>query len=264
MAPKFNISDSERLILVCKVVPTLFIGSVIWLISELIFGTVFTRIIIPGEIFFAIYIPMNIANVILFIFFYFICRKGNIILSILLYFLFAFCAGIIIVPISNMTVLDQGLRIYVHAFVSLAMGGTAIVLILALVLKDRYFNKDYLWSNLIIFGLGLLTMSIVFIVIYQITNYILIIISIVVLIIIALLVMFYGASLTKKVKEEYWMVIVFRVLASLLLFSFLVLLVLIIILLAIASEGNLDLSGLGGWSSGSKRKEKKVNPMYKE
>jgi len=257
MTPKFNLTDSQRIIFRNKILPTIFAGSIIWLISELIFGSIFTKVSIPGELFFAIYIPMIIVDIVMYIFFYFLSKKGDIVFGIIMYFLFAICAGIITVPISILTVLDVNLRIYVHGFVSLVMAGGAIVFIIALLLQDRFFTKEYLWINVLMFVLGIFLMSLAFILIYQILNIILMVISIVVLTIISLLVLLYGASLTRKVKDDNWIAVVFQVLQSLLIFSFLVFLVFIIILIAIASDGDFDLTGLGNISGGSRSKSSK-------
>jgi hypothetical protein len=257
MTPKFNLNDSQRIIFKNKILPTIFAGSVIWLISELIFGSIFTKVSIPGELFFAIYIPMIIADIVLYITFYFLSKKGNVVFAIIMYFLFAICAGIITVPISILTVLDVNLRIYVHGFVSLVMAGGAIVFIIAMLLQERFFTKEYRWVNVLMFILGIFLMAIAFILIYQIRNIILMIISIVVLTIITSLVLFYGASLTRKVQGDNWIGVVFRVLQSLLIFSFLVFLVFLTFLLMIASEGDFDIAGLGDISGSSRSRSSK-------
>ena len=257
MNPKFNLNDSQRIVFKNKVLPTIFAGSVIWLISELIFGSIFTKISIPGELFFAIYIPMIIADAVLYIVFYFLSRKGNVVFSIIMYFLFAVCAGIITVPISILTILDVNLRIYVHGFISLVMAGGAIVFIVALLLQERFFTREYRWVNVLMFILGIFLMAIAFILIYQIRNMILMIISIVVLTIITLLVLLYGASLTRNVEGDNWIKVVFYILQSLLIFSFLVFLVLIMIILIILSEGDFDITGIGNLSGSSRSKSSK-------
>ncbi len=257
MTQKFSLTDSQQKIFKNKVLPTIFIGSVIWLASELIFGSFFTKVYIPGEIFFAIYIPMIIANIILYIFFYSVSKKGNMLLGVIIYFLFAICAGIITVPISIISVLDVSLRIYVHGFISLVMAGGAIVYILALVLKDHFFKKAHLLLNLLMFILGIALMSIIFILIYSISNLILIIISISVLTIITLLILLYGAYLTRKIKDDNWIPVVFQLLQALLVFSFLIFLVVIMILVIFASEGDFDISGIVNWSGRDVRLSKR-------
>ena len=263
MPSEYSLSNSERKILVNKVLPVLFVGSLIWLASELLFGTIFTHIAFPPDTVLIIYILMSILNGILLLLFFFISQKGNTILGIILYFTFAFTAGIIAVPISMSTVWDIHLRIYVHAFVSLVFAGTVIVLIMGLVFKKNFFKKGYFWYHVLIFGIATLIVMIIFILIYSVQNIILITIALAFLILTIVLITLYGIKLTKKIKEDYWIYIVFRVIGSLLFFSFLVIIILIVFAISVVlAEGDIyigDISG-GGAPSG-KRKGKKKIPM---
>ena len=261
MPGKYILTDSEREVFLKKVLPTMFIGSLIWLVSELIFGYYFTTVSFPPDLLIIIYIIMNVLNVILFIMFFLLSRKKQHELAILAYFTFAFSAGIIFVPISMMVVLEITLTIYVHAFVSLAVGGTAVVLLLGLFLKERFLAEgNFLYHFFFTLG-GLFVVLLVFLLVFTVTNIYLIITSVIILIIVASLVLLYGAASTKKVKEEYWVFIVFRVVGFLLLFSFiLIITIIIIVVLLVLSEGDFDLGGFGGWGGSGSTKKKKKTP----
>jgi len=256
---RYILKDSEREVFLKKVIPTLFIGSLIWLISEIIFATFYTKIPMSAEIAVIIYIIMNIFNALLFILFFKFARDGQTQIALLCYFTFAFSAGIIAVPISMLVLWEIPLSPYVHAFVSLSVGGTVVTLLLGYALKDRFLAGGNFWYHFLFTALGSLGILIVFILVFSVTNWILMIIASIYLIIVALLVLLYGASSTTKVKEEYWVFIVFRILGYLLIFSFLLIITLIIIALMIASEGDFDLGGgyIGGGSSLSKKKKQK-------
>ena len=260
MPGKYILTDSEREVFLKKVLPTMFIGSLIWLVSELSFGYYFTTVAYPPDLLLIIYIIMNVLNVILFIMFFLLSRKKQHELAILAYFTFAFSAGIIFVPISLIVVLDITLSTYVHAFVSLAVGGTFVVLLLGLILKERFLAEGNFWYHFFFTLGGSFVVLLVFLLAFGVRNIYLIITSIVILIIVALLVLLYGAASTKKVKEEYWVFTVFRIVGYLLLFSFvLVITIIIIVVLLVLSEGDFDLGGFSvGGGSGSTKKKKKT------
>jgi hypothetical protein len=261
MPGKFILTDSEREVFLKKVLPTMFIGSLIWLISELIFGYYFTTIAYPPDLLLIIYIAMNILNVILFLMFFLLSRKKHHELAILAYFTFAFSAGIIFVPISMIDILGYSLSTYVHAFVSLAVGGTAVVLLLGLILKERFLAEGYFEYHFLFTLGGSFIVLLVFLLVFRVTNIYLITASIIILIIVALLVLLYGATSTKKVKEEYWVFITFRILGYLLIFSFvLIITIIIIIVLIVLSEGDFDFGGFGGGGGSGSTKKKKKSP----
>jgi len=262
MIEKYILTDSEREVFMKNVLPTIFIGSLIWLISELTFAIYYIQIITSPDIALFLYIIMNIFNAILFLLFFIYARKGQTIMALIAYFTFAFSAGIIAVPISMIVLWEISLSTYVHAFVSLSVGGTAVIIFLGIVLKERFLAGGNFWYHFLFIALGSLGILIIFFLIFGVTNWILMIIAAIILIIVALLVLLYGAATTKKVKEEYWAFIVFRILGYLMIFSFLLIIVVIIILLVIASEGDFDFGGGGfvdvGGSSTKKKKKKSI------
>ena len=260
---KYVLNDSEREIFLKKILPTIFIGSLIWLISEIVFAMYYTKMTISPEIAIFIYVIMNVFNAVLFVMFYIFARDGQTTIALISYFTFAFSAGIIAVPISMLVLWEISLSTYVHAFVSLSVGGAAVIILLGYALKDRFLAGENFWYHFLFTTLGSVGILIVFILIFSVTNWILILIASIILIIIALLVLLYGATSVKKVKEEYWVFSVFRILGFLLIFSFLLIIILIIIALIIASEGDFDPGGgfgggVGGSSSSKKAKKKSM------
>ena len=104
--------------------------------------------------------------------------------------------------------------------------------------------------------------NIIFIVIFNIQNFLLTIpISLAYILITSLVLMFWGVRTVKKVKNDNWIYALFKILGILLialaLAVVIVIIVLIIIALAIICEGNLDLGGLGSGSGGGLGKKKK-------
>ena len=121
---------------------------------------------------------MNILNVILFLMFFLLSRKKQHELAIVAYFTFAFSAGIIFVPISMIELLGYSLSTYVHAFVSLAVGGTAVVFILGLILKERFLAGGHFWQHFFFTLGGSFIVLLVFLLVFRVTNIYLIIASI--------------------------------------------------------------------------------------
>lgn len=258
MITRFGFTDSERKLLIYKTFPILFFGSVVWLFSQILFNYVFvTQTIFTREFFLIFYIVMIIVNGALFFLFYFFARNGNTYLGIILYVLFAFTAGTIPVPISMIIVLDQALKTYVNAFVSLVFGGTLIILIMGYILKTNFYKKKYILYHVLIFGTGTACLEILFLVIYEVSNPILIAVSTLVMITAAIVVLFYGISLSSKMKEDYWIYIVFRIILSLLLLSLIFLIVVVLLILTMIVQDDLVLDGLFYSSSGGKTKKNK-------
>lgn len=251
MTSKYILTDSKRTVFLQKVMPTIFIGSLIWLISEILFGIVFTEIASLLDIG-AIYVIMVILNAILFVIFYVVSRKGKNISGLIIYFMFAFTAGVLSVPIF---IWLSDFSIYVHVFVSLAVWGTAIILIIGLILKDKFLTAGYFWLQFLLIAIGIILVLLFYIFVMAITNWIVILISMIYLISISLIIMLYGTIMTKKIKDDFWIFIAFRILCFLLIFVVIILIVVLIIAAAIA--GADAIGGSGGWSSSGKKKKKK-------
>lgn len=254
---RYTLTPSQRNVFLHKILPTMLVGSIIWLISEIIFSAIFIEIEFT-QVFLAFYIVMVIIEVIFFILLYFISRENKTDLALLFFFLFSFIAGILSLPIIIVTeFLPQ-----VHMFVSLSVGALLITCFIGLILRDKYFAKGYLWAHIGLFLIGTALVEIVFILIFDIQNYLLTIpISLSYILIVALTSMFYGSKVVQKKENEPWMLSFYKIegvlLLSLIIAIVVVIIVLILLGLGIACGGSdLDFSGFGGGRSKSKKKTK--------
>jgi FtsH-binding integral membrane protein len=255
---KYILEPPQRKVFIEKILPTLLIGSIIWLIGEIVFSYFFSEAQLTGA-FLVFYISMIVVDAVLFLLLYFVAKSNKVLLGLLIFFLFCFIAGIISIPIVIFTeYLPQ-----VHMFVSLAVGANLIVYLMALSLRDRYFAKGYIWAHIGLFIFGFLIVEIVFIIIFSIGNYLLTIpITFAYICVVVLTVMFYGAKAVKKADKIPWLLVAYKIIGMLLLVIILamvfVAIVLIIIALAIICGGaGGDLSGIGSIGSGSSKKKKK-------
>jgi len=255
---RYTLTPSQRNVFLQKILPIMLLGSIIWLISEIIFSTIFIEIEFT-QVFLVFYIVMVITEVILFILLYFVSRENkNTDLALLIFFLFSFVAGILSLPIIMVTeFLPQ-----VHMFVSLSVGALLITCFIGLILRDKYFAKGYLWAHIGLFLIGTTLVEIVFILIFNIQNYLLTIpVSLSYILIVALTTMFYGSKVVQKKENEPWMLSFYKIegvlLLSLIIAIVVVIVVLILLGLGIACGGSdLDFSGFGGGRSKSKKKTK--------
>ena len=255
---KYILEPSQRKVFIEKILPTLLIGSIIWLIGEIVFSYFFSEAQLTGT-FLVFYISMIVADVVLFLLLYFVAKANKILLGLIIFFLFCFIAGIISIPIVIFTeFLPQ-----VHMFVSLAVGANSIVYVIALTLRHRYFAKGYIWAHVVLFIFGFLLVEIVFIIVFNIQNYLLTIpITFAYICVVALTVMFYGSKAVKKADKISWLLVAYKILGLVLLAIFLAIVFVVIVLIIIALAiicGDADISGLsfaGGGSSKKKKKEK--------
>lgn len=253
---KYILEPSQRKVFIEKILPTLLIGSVIWLIGEIVFSYFFSETQLTGT-FLVFYISMIIVDAVLFLLLYFVAKSNKILLGLIIFFLFCFIAGIISIPIVIFTeFLPQ-----VHMFVSLAVGANSIVYIIALALRHRYFAKGYIWAHVVLFIFGFLLVEIVFIIVFNIQNYLLTIpITFAYICVVVLTVMFYGSKAVKKVDKISWLLVAYKILGMMLLVIFIAIIFVVIILIIIAlaiicGEANGDLGSLS-WSGTSKKKKK--------
>jgi len=257
---KYILEPSQRKVFIEKILPTLLIGSIVWLIGEIVFSYFFSKTQLTGT-FLAFYISMIVVDAVLFILLYFVAKSNKILLGLLIFFLFCFIAGIISIPIIIFTeYLPQ-----VHMFVFLAVGANSVVYIIALTLRYRYFAKGYIWAHVVLFIFGFLLVDIVFIIVFNIQNYLLTIpITFAYICVVALTVMFYGSKAVKKVDKIPWLLVAYKILGMLLLVILLALVFVVIVLLIIAlaiicGDANINLGSLswaGGGTSKKKKKEK--------
>jgi len=252
----YILQPPQRKVFIDKILPTLLIGSIIWLIGEILFSYFFSEAQLTGT-FLAFYISMIIVDAVLFLLLYFVAKSNKILLGLIIFFLFCFIAGIISIPI----VIYSEFLPQVHMFVSLAVGANSIVYIIALALRHRYFAKGYIWAHVVLFIFGFLLVEIVFIIVFNIQNYLLTIpVTFAYICVVALTVMFYGSKAVKKADKIPWLLVAYKILGMLLLVIFVaiifVAIVLIIIALAIiCGEAGVDFPNLGG--SGRRKKKKK-------
>ncbi|MFX0031038.1 MAG: hypothetical protein ACFE8E_00355 [Candidatus Hodarchaeota archaeon] len=255
---KYLLTLSQRKIFQLKILPILLIGSLIWLSGEIIFSFVFIEFEFT-VIFLTIYIFAIILEGVLFLLFYFVSKANKTYLGLSIFFIFCFIAGIISLPIIMLT----GFLLQVHMFLTLTVGATILVSLVAYSLRDKYFAKGYLWAHIIIFLIGLAVFEILFIIIFDIQNFLLTIpITLAYLLTASLVIMFYGAKAVQKNETKPWIFILYKVegilLLALIIAVVIVVVILIIIVLAIiCGDTNVSLGDLG-IGGGSRKKKKKV------
>jgi len=254
---KYILEPPQRKVFIEKILPTLLIGSIIWLIGEIVFSYFFSEAQLTGT-FLAFYISMIVVDAVLFLLLYFVAKSNKILLGLLIFFLFCFIAGIISIPI----VIYSEFLPQVHMFVSLAVGANSIVYIIALSLRDRYFAKGYIWAHIGLFIFGFLIVEIVFIIVFDIQNYLLTIpITFAYICVVVLTVMFYGAKAVKKADKIPWLLVAYKILGLMLLVIFIAILFVVIVLIIIAlaiicGDANINLGSLS-WAGGGTSKKKK-------
>jgi hypothetical protein len=255
---KYILEPSQRKVFIEKILPTLLIGSIIWLIGEIVFSFFFSEAQLTGT-FLVFYFSMIIVDAVLFLLLYFVAKANKILLGLIIFFTFCFIAGIISIPI----VIFTELLPQVHMFVSLAVGANSIVYIIALTLRYRYFAKGYIWAHVVLFIFGFVLVEIVFIIVFNIQNYLLTIpITFAYICVVALTVMFYGSKAVKKAEKIPWLLVAYKIIGMMLLVIILaivfVVIVLIIIALAIiCGEAGINFGGFGGAGGGKSKKKKK-------
>ena len=253
---KYRINSVQRKALIGKIYPLLLVGSLVWLSGEYLFSEyLFSDLDLTG-LNLVYYIIIVIVEANLFISFFFASRYNKTLLSILFFITLCFLLGILSLPIVIFTeFLPQ-----VHMFVSLSVGANIIVNFITLILRDKYFSKGYIWAHILLFLVGCAIIEIVFIVIFNIHNFLLTIpISLAYILIVSLILIFYGVRTVSKVEDDNWIYALFKILGMLLLALVLavivVVIVLLIIALAIATDGAVDFGGLGGGGGGKKKKK---------
>ena len=242
---KFIFTPPQRTIFLQKVLPAILAGSIIWLISEVTFSSIFIEIEF-NEIFLIFYICMIIAEVFLFTMLYVASKNNKPFLGLFFFFMFSFIAGILSLPIVMITqFLPQ-----VHMFVSLSFGAILITGFIGLILRENYFAEGYAWAHVILFIIGTVLVEIIFILVFDIHNFLLTIpVSLAYILIVALTTMFYGSRAVQKNEKEPWMLIFFKIeailLLSLIIAIVIAVVVLIIIIIAILLEdSDIDLTSI--------------------
>ncbi len=258
---KYQITPIQRKILIGKIYPVLLLGSIVWLSGEYLFSFLFSDLDLTGRNL-LVYIIIVIVEVNLFVAFFFSSKNNKTILSISIFIVLCFLLGILSLPIVIFTEFIP----QVHMFVSLSVGANLIVNFLTLILRGRYFSKGYIWAHILLFLVGCAIIELVFIVIFNIQNFLLTVpISLAYILVISLILIFYGVRTVTKVENEKWIYTFFKILALLLVVLVLAVVVVVIVLLivvfVIATDGAFDASGLGGGGGGTGRKKRKKSKI---
>ncbi|MFX1492704.1 MAG: hypothetical protein ACFFBZ_00315 [Promethearchaeota archaeon] len=233
------------------------IGSIIWLASEIFFDLIFGEFDFNFS-FLIVYVSMIVLEVNLFIVFYFVSKKDKTNAGLIVFFTFCYVAGILSLPIIIFTEFLPQVRM----FITLTFGAEIIICMIGFVLRENYFAKGYLWAHIILFLVGIAVVEFIFIIIFNIQNFLLTIpVTLAYISIVSLTIMFYGSKAVQKTEKGSWIYTFFKVEAILLLALIvsiiIVVVVLIFIIIAIAvGDSNINLSGLT-WGSGTRRKKEK-------
>jgi len=252
---KYRIDEKQRKYLIGKIYPILLLGSLVWLSGELLFSYLFSDLEFTG-LNLIYYIIVLIVEANLFVLFFLTSKYNKTLLSFLLFITICFLLGILSLPIIVFTEFIP----QVHMFVSLSVGANLIVNFMILFLRNKFFSKGYVWTHILLFLVGCAIVEIVFIVIFNIHNFLLTIpISLAYILIVSLILIFYGVRTVSRVEDDNWIYALFKILGMLLLALVLavvvVVIVLLIIALAIATDGAVDFGGLGGGGGGTKKKK---------
>jgi len=259
----YILDDAQRAIFVRKILPTLLMGSLLWLLGELLSSWYFSDIEL-SPFYLVIYITFLAIEVFLYFGFLIASKREKTLLVFLLYGIFSYGAGFITLPVVIYTeFLPQ-----VHMFVSLSIGATAIVFLMGLALRNKYFAKGYLWAHIFLYLLGILIVEIIFIYIFNIHNFLLTVpISIAYICVVALVIMFYGAKVMKKDQRTYDQIWLYKfvkiqgiLIIALIIAVVVVIIVLIIIVLAIiCGDSSVDFGNVSWSGSGTSKKKKDKN-----
>ncbi|MHA1193714.1 MAG: hypothetical protein ACTSP9_15730 [Promethearchaeota archaeon] len=258
----YTLNDSQRSIFGRKILPTLLMGSVLWLLGEVLSSMYFSDIQM-SPFYIVIYIAIVIIEGLLYLGLFFASKRENTVLVILLYGIFSYGVGFMTLPIVIYTeFLPQ-----VHMFVSLSVGATAIVFLMALLLRNKYFAKGNVWAHIFIYLLGILVVEIIFIYVFNIQNFLLTIpITMSYICVAALVIMFYGAKVMRKDESDDWLHKFVKIQSILILALIIAMVVVIIVLIIIALAiicGESGGADFGDWSwagssSGTKKKKEKI------
>jgi hypothetical protein len=230
---KLILNPSERKVLLSKIYPVSFCGSIIWLGGELLFGWLFTTfhyLSINYVLILIIMIPVNIS---LFIISYISAKKRKNVLGTVIFCIFAFTSGIFSVPI---IMIIGNFNLYLYGIFSVGLGSMIIVFIISAIMSNKYFSKGYFWHHLILFIIGVFLIELILISALGITSLFTITLSVICLIYTTVAFMLGGAILAKKIKEEYWLFWALNILILLFFYLFIFFLIIILILIFIFLE----------------------------
>ena len=254
--PGYVLNENQRNIFLKRILPTLFSGSIIWLVAELVFSYTFQNVDLSG-LFLIIYIVAIIGEVGLFIAIYFLSKNDKKVISLFLYLIFSYLAGLVSLPIAIYTeFLTQ-----VHMIVSLTVGANLIIILMGFILKQKFFAGGHFWEHFFIYLIGLALVEVMFIIVFNIHNFLLTIpLTLGYICTIALPIMFYGAKVIRKNDEAPWIFMFAKIQGLMLLSLIIAVIIVVFVLLIIAlfilgGNGNIDLSGIS-ITGGSKRKKK--------
>lgn len=255
-----------------KVFPVICIGSLIWFLSSFLFNFIFFKafdlietsyvkenIKYPLQGFLIFYVLMCIAIITLFIILYFVSRAKKKLSAMIIYFVIAFNAGIIGVPI---LLWNRYLIVYVHSFVSLTLGAALVIFLMGIILRNKFFAEGYnVWLHFLIFGICNLVVLLIFIFIFELTNWIIMLLIFLYLFVMSFVVIFCGIGRAEDLNENRWMLIVWGVLALFMGIFIFIVFVIVIITISLVSQGeiNLNFGHIDVFYRGKSKKKKKKN-----
>lgn len=262
---KYILSPSQREIFIKNVLPIILVSNIIWLIGDFVFTYIFRRM--EFSEFYVIYIIFVVLDIILFVSLNKIALKSMKSLVYILYFIFIFIAGIITIPFVK---LGNPLGNLVHMLVFIAIECTIIVCLVGMTLKDKYFAKGHVQIHVILFILFLIIAEIIFLLVFNIKNFLLTIpISLSAICIFSLTTMFFGAKATKKLEKHPIIFIVYKIISVYMLILFISVILAIVILIIIVIVILLDDSDISFpnfpyvsnfyWGTSSRSRTKRKN-----
>ncbi|TXT59051.1 MAG: membrane protein of unknown function [Promethearchaeota archaeon] len=254
----YTLDKKKRGNFLFKIIPTLLIGNLVWLLSTLWFIFLFTNNLIELN-FWILYSILVVISIVIFIGIHIYSHKNQQILVIILFLSFCFISGIHGMIFVNV---NQEFSKQVLMFVSANLGGISIVFLVGLTLKEKFMAEGYIWATMILFLIYLAIISTIYYLIFDIHNWLLTIpITLSYFCIISLVIMFYGPLTINRSEESHWTYVIYKILRvlvlSLVIAVIVAIIVLVAIILGILSEGNVDFSGINYYRSKKKKKKKK-------
>jgi len=237
---KYVLSATQREVFLKKVLPIILLSNIIWLIGDFFFTEIF-RTMHFSE-FYLIYILLVVLDIILFFGLNKITQKNMKSLAYILYSLFIFMAGNITIPFVK---LENPYGNLVHMLVFIAIECTIIVCLMGIVLKDKYFAKGQVLIHVTLFFIFLIVAEIIYLLVFNIKNFLLTIpISVSAICIFSLTAMFLGAKATKKLEKQPMIFLVYKIISVYMFILLISVIIAIVFLIILVIAILLDDSGI--------------------
>ncbi len=255
----YALNKNERAIMLNKIIPTLLIGNLIWLISTIMFIFLYTTNLL-GMNFWLIYFIILFVSIIIILLLHISAKKDQELTLMVLFIIFSLLSGIHGILFVN---LNLAFTKQVLMFVTANLGGTLIVYLIGFSLRDKFMADGYIWLNILLFLIFLGLISSIYYLIFGIQNWVLTVpITLSYFSIISLIILFYGSLTVQNLGERSWTYVIYKILRVLLLSIIVAIviavIVLIFIVLGILGGEDLDFSGLNFLRSGKKKKKKQT------